>query len=155
MNIGKLKKVMLISLFVFATNLIYADDYFEGLVCEQDISTAGYLTPVYANLTPFVLYGKDNDRISFGKIESNLVNYVFGNDKFYGKAIAICGAENFTEVLRFLQNNYGHPITIPEQRTTMWMTEDHIFRVKRFSYHQGQVDVLCKNLFLKIEMSDE
>lgn len=61
MNIGKFKKVMLIILFVFTTNSIYADDYFDGLVCEQDISTVSDLTPVYTSAAPYVLYEKEHN----------------------------------------------------------------------------------------------
>ncbi len=155
MNKYNIGMAIVLVLLLGTTFSAYSDDYFSGLACEQEISTVKELSPVYTNLTSYVLYEKDGDHISIGDVESTLINYVFWEDKFYGKVIAICGAENFNEVLRYLQNTYGHPITIEQQRITMWMTPELVFRVKRFSYHQGQLDILCRDLFFELEMSDE
>ena len=143
-------------LVLFATSSVYGDDYFKGIVCEQDISTVKNLTPVYMNtLMTVTWYEKDDDHIAIGSVESERVNYLFWENKFYGKVIAIYGAENITEVLRFFQTKYGHSITIDKKRMTIWLTDDHVFRVTRFSFHLGLVEVLCREMFFKLEMPDD
>ncbi len=155
MNKRNVEKTLILALFIFGITIstVHGDDYFKEFVCEQDISTSKDLTPVYMNTSMTITwYEKDGgDTIMIGDFRTELVDYIFWKGTFYGKTIAIAGAENINTVLRFLQDSYGQPVSNFKKNVTLWRTDTYVFHLTRFSYHLSQMDILCKDMFFDIE----
>lgn len=106
-------------------------------------------------------YKIDNATATFGDIESNVVNYLFWDDKFYGKVCAIIGKDNINEILRYFKKEveriyadkpegavFKEP-TKGKDGSYVYIEPDRIIIVRRFSVHLGQVEILCRELFEK------
>ena len=109
----------------------------------------------------FKWYKIDGAKAKFGNVESEVVNYVFLQDKFYGKVCAIVGKDNINELLRYFSKEleriyeeqaemevFKQPVELRD-RSYAFIKPDEVIIVKRFSVHLGEVQIICRDLFEK------
>ncbi len=138
-------------------------EYFEGIQCDQDISTVQGLELDHIGLTlAKEWYKKENETEVFGNVKSDIVNYLFLKKKFFGKVYAIIGKENINEILRYFTKEVEHiyandeenrvfskPI---ERRDGAWIfiEPEKIIIFKRYTVHLGQLEILCRSKYEEI-----
>jgi len=153
----EMKKIFLILISLLGSVLSSNADYFGDIICDQSIATIKDYELEYANPTFAVKWYKIGDtKQKFGTIESNIVNYLFLEGKFYGKVFGIIGKDNINGILRFFKEelkrvyeaeNSSKIFVDPIRRrdgSWLYMKPNQVVIVSRFSLHLGQVQILCR-----------
>jgi hypothetical protein len=159
---NKMLRSILLVIMLFLPKLSYGD-YFDGIKCSQDISTIKYLELEYIDRSMTMKWYKiDNTRAKFGNVESDIISYIFWDNKFYGKECSIIGKDAINMVLRFFKEQveasyedkpelqvFAHPI---QRKDGSWvfLKADEVIIIRRFSVHLGQVQILCRKLWENI-----
>lgn len=127
-------------------------EFLPRFACQEAMTNIPELTAV-SIVGAYTVYEQDGDHVSFGPLESDLVTYVAWKGTYYGTIIPICGEDMFHAVLRSFENTtrYGHPISNNTTRTIVWLSDSFVFRLTRFSYHLGQLEIFCRERFLELE----
>ena len=157
-----MKKFIFIAIILSFGFQAYAD-YFDGLICEQNLPTSKHFSMEFGDPSLTLRYYKIDGAVArFGDVETDIVNYLFWNNKFYGKICAIIGNENINEILRYFTreietlyaNQPDNSIFIqPIKRkdgSWLFIEPTKVIIVHRYSVHLGQVEILCKDLWEKI-----
>ena len=149
--------LVLLSVSCWLSYSLGAEQEFQSqFACQEEMASIPELTSV-SIAGAYTLYERKSDYASFGPLESNLVTYVAWRNTYYGTIIPICGEDVFHAVMRSFENSalYGQPISNNKTRTIVWLSDPFVFRLTRFSYHLGQLEVLCRERFFEIEFQDE
>ena len=143
-----MKQLIIYIVIILLTPLISQADE-KQFICGNKYTEKTNLKLVYTN-TIFDInwYELDRDSFQFEKYTSNRINYLFLKDKYYAKVISIFGSENITEVLRYLNSNFGSPYR-NDKKVFGWMKGDTIILHRRFSLHLSQVEIYCIDMYLK------
>lgn len=116
--------------------------------CHEHIDGFEGLTEVggYAHPTDIKIYDLPGDTISFGDVQSDLIVNLFYRDKYYGKIASFNGVDSYNQTIRLFQKQYGQPVTSPGH-DIIWLTDDDVIYVRRFSYHLFEVGIFCRGLY--------
>jgi len=145
-----MKNIQAILIVFFSIVRVGFCDYFNDISCSDNLSDYDDFTYVYlADDFHTEFYTKVDAKIKFGDHMFNKVLYIFKDKKFYGKQIPVCSNQEFHDLLRYFQKTYGD-ISYSKKHSYGWMLDDKWIFIKRFSYHLGEVNIVCRKQFEKI-----
>ena len=141
-------KVLIIFVIILSSTFANAD-YFRGIKCAQNVSEVEGLILDATKGTNFEKkeYRIKNDLIQIGEVKSNLISYLFWNDRFFGITIDIFKKEDYNKIIRYFNEKHGPVIRSDKNKSLIWLTENAVIIVNRFSTHLSQVQVLCRDLY--------
>ena len=68
-------------------------------------------------------------------------------DKFLGIAIDIYKKDDYNELIRYFEKKYRTTIRSDKNKKLIWITDNEVIIVNRFTTHLAQVQILCKELY--------
>jgi hypothetical protein len=141
-------KLLIIFMLILSSTSANAD-YFRGIKCSQNVSEVDGLILDATKGANFEKkeYRIKNDFIQIGEVKSNLISYLFWNDRFLGIAIDIFKKDDYNKIIRHFNQKYGPVIRSDKNKSLIWLTDDAIIIVNRFSTHLAQAQVLCRELY--------